>query len=75
MVIPFVRKHAFMALLGVGNTKFHEEQNAGRISPPDTWLGPRTPVWLETTVKADMARMLDAPKPIETRPLRRRRTQ
>jgi hypothetical protein len=70
----FLRKARVMARFDMRHTKFHEELNAGRISQPDAWLGPRSPVWLETTVEKDIKRYLAAPRPIETRPLRRRRS-
>jgi hypothetical protein len=70
----FARKPEFKARLALGNTKFHNELNAGRIPPPDAWLGPRSPVWTEETVEATIKSYLSTSKskPIETRPLRRK---
>jgi hypothetical protein len=67
------RKTAFKARLAMGNTKFHQEINAGRIPPPDGWLGPRSPVWTEESVLATIRSYLDVPKPPETHPAARRR--
>ena len=73
MIVPFIRKSAYMALLGgISKSEFHEKQKEGLISQPDGWLGPRSPIWKETTAQADMERILAVPKPIETRPKRRR---
>ena len=54
----FVRKSEFKARLRLGNSKFHTEMNAGRIPAPDTWLGPRSPVWTEATVEATIKNYL-----------------
>jgi hypothetical protein len=69
----FVRKAEYLDRSGFCKTEFHQAQKKGRISAPDAYIGPRTPVWLETTVERDLKKILNAPKPIETRPLRRRR--
>jgi predicted DNA-binding transcriptional regulator AlpA len=71
--MQFVRKNTFKDRLGIRNSKFHEELKAGRIPPADAWLGSRSPVWLEETVEQTLKQYLAAPKPAETRPLRRRR--
>jgi predicted DNA-binding transcriptional regulator AlpA len=71
----FVRTAGFESRLAMGHSKFHEERNAGRIPEPDAWLGPRSPVWLEETVEQTIKAYLAAPRPIETRPLRRRRKE
>jgi predicted DNA-binding transcriptional regulator AlpA len=74
MVQKFLRRPAVRGVFGYGNTEFWQAQKEGRISPPDAWLGPRTPVWLESTVEKDQERLLAAPRPVETRPSRRRKT-
>ena len=71
--MQFNRTDTFRERLDVGETKFHEERTAGRIPPPDAWLGPRSPVWTDETVEKTMRAYMAAPRPIETRPLRRRR--
>jgi predicted DNA-binding transcriptional regulator AlpA len=67
----FWRRHAYRDLLGIGDSEFYERLKDGRISPPDAYLGPRMPIWTDETVAADQARILAAPRPVETRPLRR----
>lgn len=67
------RKPGFKARLAMGNTKFHDEMNAGRIPPPDGWLGPRSPVWTDETVEKTIQAYLAQPKPVETHPAARRR--
>ena len=74
MLKRFIRKREYQALLGYCDTEFWAAQKDGRISPPDAYLGPRTPVWLETTVERDQQRLLASPQPIETRPSRRAAT-
>jgi hypothetical protein len=73
MLKRFIRKREYQQLLGFCETEFWAAQQDGRISRPDAYLGPRTPVWLETTVEADQQRLLAAPRPIETRPSRQRK--
>jgi hypothetical protein len=73
MVQKFLRKRAVQDLFGFSNTEWDKAREDGRISAPDAWLGPRQPVWLETTVARDQERLLNRPKPIETRPTRRRK--
>jgi predicted DNA-binding transcriptional regulator AlpA len=73
MLKRFIRKREFQTLLGFGETEFWAAQNDGRISRPDAYLGPRSPVWLETTVEKDQQRLLAAPRPTETRPSRARK--
>jgi len=70
MLKRFIRKREYQALLGFCETEFWAAQNDGRISRPDAYLGPRTPVWLETTVENDQQRLLASGRPIETRPSR-----
>jgi hypothetical protein len=72
--MKFNRSDTFRERLDIGRTKFYEELKAGRIPPADAWLGPRSPVWTEATVEQTIKKYLAAPKPIETRPLRRRRS-
>jgi hypothetical protein len=67
------RKASFKERLGLKNTKFHDDMNAGRIPPPDGWLGPRSPVWTEATVLRTIQAYLAQPKPPETHPAARRR--
>jgi predicted DNA-binding transcriptional regulator AlpA len=47
----FLRKREVIKISGLGYTSFHNELNAGRFPPADTYLGTRTPVWLESTVR------------------------
>jgi hypothetical protein len=75
MVQKFWREQPYISLLGIGKTKFHEGIKAGLISEPDGYLGPRSPFWTNDTVERDQARILAQPKPIETRPKRRRITK
>jgi hypothetical protein len=72
MVQKFFRRRALRELYGFCDTEFWQAQKEGRISPPDAYLGPRTPVWLESTVEKDQERLLAEPRPIETRPNRLR---
>jgi hypothetical protein len=73
MVEKFWRKPALLDLYGICKSEFHAAQKDGRISRPDGWLGARSPFWTNSTVEKDQERLLAAPRPIETRPLRRRR--
>jgi hypothetical protein len=75
MVQKFWRKRSYRDLLGLCNSEFHEKQKQGLISPPDGWLGARSPFWTDETVEKDQKRLLAAPRPVETRPLRRRRKE
>jgi|SoiMethySBSTD1v2_1073268.scaffolds.fasta_scaffold566321_2 hypothetical protein len=75
MELKFVRKAAYLERSGFSNTEFHEAQKQGRVSPPDGYLGPRSPIWTEETVQKDLRGILTEPKPVETRPKRRRITK
>jgi hypothetical protein len=74
MATKLNRKSGFKARLAMGNSRFHEEMNAGRIPPPDGWTGPRSPVWTDETIEKTIQAYLAQPKPPETHPRRRRST-
>jgi predicted DNA-binding transcriptional regulator AlpA len=69
----FIRKAEAIDFSGLGYTTFHEELKAGRFPPPDSYLGPRSPVWTDSTLREWQRQKLAEPKqpPVQT-PRRRR---
>jgi len=48
--MAFLRKHVVMERSGFhSSSSFHDAINDGRFPPPDAYLGPKTPVWRDTT--------------------------
>jgi hypothetical protein len=73
MIQKFIRQEPYRQLVGMGKSEWKEARKDGRISPPDGYLGPRSPFWTELTVERDQARLIGRGRPIETRPTRRRK--
>jgi len=73
MLDRFIRKREAIAVSGLGYTQFHEELKAGRFPPPDSHLGPRSPVWTENTLREWQRKKLAEPKPAPVQTPRRRR--
>jgi predicted DNA-binding transcriptional regulator AlpA len=73
MLDPFHRKPVAIQVSGYGYTQFHEELKKGGFPLPDAYLGPRSPVWRESTLREWQRQKLAQPKqpPIQT-PRRRR---
>jgi predicted DNA-binding transcriptional regulator AlpA len=63
----FYRKAEAIKLTGLRHTAFHELIRGGRFPPPDCYLGPRTPVWLESTLREWQREKLTEPKPVRIR--------
>jgi predicted DNA-binding transcriptional regulator AlpA len=70
---PFVRKPEVIEFSGFGYTQFHEELKNNNFPAPDAYLGPRSPVWTENTLREWQRQKLAEPKqpPVQT-PRRRR---
>jgi predicted DNA-binding transcriptional regulator AlpA len=58
----FLRKREVLKITGLGYTAFHVELNAGRFPAADARLGPRSPVWLESTVRGWLQEKVAASK-------------
>lgn len=72
----FVRQAEFKRLLGnPGKTEWYEMRGDGRVPPPDGWLSERVPFWTAGTVARTQAMLLARPRPVETRPNRRRHAE
>ena len=69
----FVRKPETIKASGYGYTQFHEALKSKDFPPPDTYLGPRSPVWKQSTISEWQRQKLAEPKqpPVQT-PRRRR---
>ena len=50
MVQKFHRIKATRELSGYGESEFYDAIKEGRFPPPDTYLGPRSPVWTDETL-------------------------
>jgi predicted DNA-binding transcriptional regulator AlpA len=70
---PFRRSHVAMKIRGGGKTGFYKAINTGEFPPPDTFIGPRTPVWLDSTLRSWQQKKLAEPKPAPIQTPRRRR--
>jgi predicted DNA-binding transcriptional regulator AlpA len=73
MVSRFIRKPEVIALSGLSYTTFHTELQAGRFPKPDAYLGPRSPVWLETTIVEWQRAKLEEPAQPKMQTPRRKR--
>jgi predicted DNA-binding transcriptional regulator AlpA len=73
MLDKFYRKVAARDISGLGYTEFHAAMKDGRFPPPDAYIGPRSPVWTEATLRAWQQERLAAPKAPPATPRRRRR--
>ncbi|MPZ58743.1 MAG: hypothetical protein GEU91_20080 [Rhizobiales bacterium] len=72
---PFLRKADFKRLIGNPcDTVFYQMINDGRLPKPDGYLGKRMPFWKSSTAARAQAVILAQPRPVETRPTRRRRS-
>jgi predicted DNA-binding transcriptional regulator AlpA len=56
-----------------GRTQFYDDQKTGRFPPPDFYLGPRSPRWLESTYRRWLAQKLAEPKQAPMQTPRRKR--
>jgi len=72
MLSRFIRKPEAIAISGLGYTTWHEAVKDGRFPKPDSYLGPRTPVWTENTLIEWQRQQLDNPKPATQTPRRKR---
>jgi hypothetical protein len=59
---PFYRKSEALAFSRLRLTEFHEQLRDGRFPEPDAYLGPRSPVWLRSTLRKWQERLLAQPK-------------
>jgi predicted DNA-binding transcriptional regulator AlpA len=66
----FVRKREAIDFSGLGYTQFHAALNDGSFPAPDGRLGPRTPVWLQSTLLRWQERMLAKPQKAAPTPRR-----
>jgi predicted DNA-binding transcriptional regulator AlpA len=73
MLQRFIRKAAAREMSGYGDSEFDEAVRDGRFPQPDGYLGPRSPFWTEQTIIRWQTQKIGTPKPIETRPSRRRK--
>jgi predicted DNA-binding transcriptional regulator AlpA len=58
----FVRKPDVMKFTRLGSSEFHERIRLGTFPKPDAYLGPRSPVWLESTLKRWQAEVIAQPQ-------------
>jgi predicted DNA-binding transcriptional regulator AlpA len=59
--MAFLRKQAVMAWSGFNSaSSLYDAIKGGRFPPPDAYLGPKTPVWLDTTYYAWEERTVEA---------------
>jgi predicted DNA-binding transcriptional regulator AlpA len=75
MLIRFMRKPEVITLSGLGYTQFHEMLKAGLFPPPDGYLGPRSPFWIETTLGEWQRQKLAEPKQAPVQTPRRKRAR
>ena len=60
---PLYRQTPTREFSGYGESEFHEKIRTGEFPPPDAYLGPRSPVWLRSTLRRWQAELLARPKP------------
>jgi predicted DNA-binding transcriptional regulator AlpA len=58
----FVRKPDVMKFARLGSSEFHLQIRNGSFPKPDAYLGPRSPVWLESTLKRWQAEIVARPQ-------------
>jgi predicted DNA-binding transcriptional regulator AlpA len=61
---PFCRKSEALAFSRLRQTEFHEQLRDGRFPEPDAYLGPRMPVWLQSTLQRWQTAVLAKSKPV-----------
>jgi predicted DNA-binding transcriptional regulator AlpA len=58
----FVRKADVLKFTRLGMSEFHERIRLGTFPKPDAYLGPRSPVWLESTLQRWQEEIIAQPK-------------
>jgi hypothetical protein len=63
---PFLGEKAFRRALGdPSKIKFWQMLRDGEVPPPDGYLGPRLPVWKQSTAIRTQEQILARPRPVE----------